>query len=375
MVNHRSPYHYGTPVEGDHFTGRDAELAALASRLRNGINVVLLAPRRFGKTSLLLRAEQALEAEGAAMLHVNVLRCRDLSAFAGQLVTRAYRLPGGGWHRAKQAVPDFLRRIRGSASVTFDGDFPKFSFEPRVALGESDELVADVYALLAEAGAKRPAVLALDEFQAIVDLAPHVPALLKSLGDAHPGVSLVLAGSRKHVMENLVSAPNAALYGMAEKLELGPLPDDVMVQYLRERAEVGGKRMNEAVARLVIELASPVPNDIQRLAYEAYDAAATTIDEAAVRAGLERAVAHEAVTYAERYERLAPGQRRVLIAIADGPTEEPFGAAFVARVGLANASSVGKAISVLQSDELIIARDGTLVVSDPFFAAWLRQSA
>lgn len=369
-----NPYHYGTPVEGEHFAGRADELAALVSRLRSGINVVVVSPRRFGKTSLLLRAERVLAEEGAPAAHVNVLRCRDVSALAGQLATATYRLPGARWHRARQAVPDFLRRIRTPPTITFEGDQPKFSFEGRLVAEDADDVIADVYASLAEVASKRPAVLVLDEFQAIVDLGRHLPALLKSLADAHPGVALVLAGSRKHVMEQLVSAPDAALFGMAERLELGPLPDEVMVGYLRERAEVGRKRMSEDVARLIVALASPVPNDIQRLAYEAYDAASGAIDADAVRRGLDRAVSHEAVTYAERYERLAPGQRRVLLALAEDPAAEPYSAAFAARAGLANASSVSKAVSVLVAEEVVIERAGALVVSDPFFAAWLRMS-
>jgi uncharacterized protein len=369
-----NPYHYGTPVVDEHFAGRDEELAALVSRLRNGINVVLLSPRRFGKTSLLLRAERSLADDGAATVHVNVLRCRDVATLAGQLATNAYRAQGARWHRARQAVPAFLQRIRATPSITFDGDQPKFTFQAGLAAADADGVIADVYALLDDLSGRRPAALVLDEFQAVVSLGPHLPALLKSLADEHPGVALVVAGSRKHVMEDLVSAPNAALYGMAERIELGPLPAKVMTSYLRRRARAGRKPMTAEVAGLVVDLASPVPNDIQRLAYEAYDVAGDVIDDAAVRRGLDRAVAHEAVTYAERFERLAPGQRRVVVALAENSETSPYSGAFAARTGLANASSVSKAISALEADELVIERDGALAVSDPFFAAWLRES-
>ena len=69
---------------------------------------------------------------------------------------------------------------------------------------------------------------------------------------------------------------------------------------------------------------------------------------------------------------LSPGQRRVLAALAEGPTEQPAGAAFLARTALANPSSVKKALDVLQDGELIARRGRTLVVADPFLAAWLR---
>lgn len=369
----RNPFHYGTPAEGEHFAGRETELAAILSRLRAGINVVVVSPRRYGKTSLLLRAEHELEQDGATVIHANVLRSRDLASLASGLATQAFRAPGGRWHRARQAVPEFLRRLRARPVVTFEGDHPKFEFDAGLSAPDADDVLADVYGVLAEvAGRRRPAALVLDEFQAIVGLGAHLPGLLKALADANPEVSLVLAGSRRRLMEQLVSAESAALYGMAEPIALGPLPEEVMAAHLCSRAATGDKSMSDAVARLTVALAGPVPNDIQRLAYETYDTADATIDEATVHAGLAAAAAHEAASYAERYEILSPGQRRVLSALAEAPTEHPASAAFLAQTALANSSSVKKALDVLEEAELVARRGTTLVVADPFFAAWLR---
>jgi uncharacterized protein len=369
----QNPFHYGTPVEGEHFAGRERELGALLSRLRAGINVVVISPRRYGKTSLLLRAEGELERDGAAVIHANVLRSRDLGSFVSQLATQAFRAPGGRWHRARQAVPEFLRRLRARPVVTFEGEHPKFGFDAGLSAPDAEDVLADVYDVLSDLAGRRPAALVLDEFQAIVDLGPHLPGLLKALADAHPQVSLVLAGSRRHLMEQLVSAPTAALYGMAEPVTLGPLPKDVMAAHLRSRASAGRKSMSNEVAQLIVELAGPIPNDIQRLAYETYDTAAgTKIDAAAAHAGLAAAVDHDAATYAERYETLSPGQRRVLTALAEAPTEQPASAAFLAQTALANPSSVKKALTALERAELVTRRGTTLVVADPFLAAWLR---
>ncbi|MGH2879954.1 MAG: AAA family ATPase [Solirubrobacteraceae bacterium] len=367
-----NPFHYGTPAEGEHFAGRESELAALLSRLRSGINVVVIAPRRYGKTSLLLYAERRLQEDDPAIIHANVLRSRDLAAFVSRIATQAFRIPDGRWHRARQAVPAFLRRLRARPAVTFDGDHPKFGFDASLSVRDGEDILADVYGLLDEVAIHRPAVLVLDEFQAIVELGAHLPSLLKALADQHPNVSLVFAGSRRHLMEHLVSAPSATLYNMAEPIALGPLPEDVMAEHLRSRAASGRKPMSEDVARLIVELAGPAANDIQRLAYEAYDTAGTAIDEDVVYAGLAAAVAHNAPACTERYETLSPGQRRVLAALAEEPTEQPAGAIFLRRTAMANPSSVRKALDALRAAELIASRGKTLVVADPFLAAWLR---
>lgn len=373
-----NPFHYGTPVVGEQFVGRERELDALLSRMRNGINVVLLSPRRYGKTSLLLAAEERLVGgkPRGAVVKANVLRSRDLATLAGRLASSAYRIPGGRWHRTKQAVPDFLGRLRVRPGVSFDDQAqPTFLFEAGLAVAAGEEVIADLYALLAQEAADRPAVLILDEFQAITDHGPHLPDLLKALADAHPNVSLVVAGSRRHLMERLVTSERAPLYGMAQKLALGPIPDEIMVPFLRHRAEAGGKAMADKTARLVVGLAGPVPNDIQHLAYESFEVAGRRIDTAAVTDGLDQAVAHEASTYAELFAARPPGQRRVLVALAAGPASLVFSAAFARSVALAGSNSVKRAVDALDEDELVARREGRPAVADPFFAAWLKAAA
>lgn len=368
-----NPFHYGTPAEGEHFAGREEELDALLSRMRSGVNVVLLSPRRYGKTSLIRAAEARLARDRPAVIDVNVLKATSLSGLVGLITAGAYRLPGARWHRTRQAIPEFLRRLRVSPVVTFDpGGTPRFGFDAGMAARDAADILTDVYDLLAEEAEERPAVLVLDEFQAIVRHDPSLPDLFKALADEHPRVSLVLAGSKRHLMEELVIAQQAPLFGMAQRLTVGPIPDEVMATYLRARAEAGGKPIHDEAIRRLFELAGPVPNDIQHLAFEAFEVAGSriTIDE--VGLGLERAVSHDNALFADLFSRLAPGQARVITAIAFESPDEPFSAAFARRVGLANASSVRKALQPLIANEDVVERVGRLRVSDPFFAEWLR---
>jgi hypothetical protein len=370
-----NPFHYGTPVEGDQFTGRRHELDALLTRMRNGVNVVLLSPRRYGKTSLLRVAEARLARSrpAAAVIEVNVLRATSLSGLVGLLTAGAYRLPGGKWQRARQAVPEFLRRIRVTPMVTFDPNgIPRFGFDTAMAARDAEAVLADIYALLAEEAEQRPAALVLDEFQAITRHGASLPDVFKALADVHPRVSLVLAGSKRHLMEELVIHEHAPLFGMAQRLSLGPIPDLEMAAYLRDRAAAAGKPLEADSDTYLLALAGPVPNDIQHLAFEAFETAGTRLDRRAVDHGMARAVAHDNVLYAENLARLSPGQARVLAGLAAGPPDEPYSARFARSVGLASGSSVRKSLQPLLLNEDVVKRDGRLVVADPFFAAWLR---
>lgn len=76
----------GSPVEHDDFFDRPRDLARLQRELANGANCLLTAPRRVGKTSLVLRlCELEREAERCAVF-LNVEGCHDELAFAEKLV-------------------------------------------------------------------------------------------------------------------------------------------------------------------------------------------------------------------------------------------------------------------------------------------------
>ncbi|HUA94366.1 MAG TPA: hypothetical protein VMB82_02435 [Acidimicrobiales bacterium] len=369
-----NPFRYGSPVSAPHFAGRVAELDALVDRMENGINVVVTAPRRFGKTSLLNEgAGRVLTAVGC-VVRANLLRTPSLDALASRLTSEAYHLPGGAWRRAAQAVPEFLSRLRFRPTVAFDDSgHPVFTFSGGVTAPAASQLLEDVYQLLDEMAHRHPAVLMLDEFQAITDLDGSLPRLLKALADQYPAVSLVMAGSKQHLMEALVLSNGAPLYHMAERIALGPIEEDVMVRFLRNRARAGHKPMTAAAARGICELAGPIPYDIQRLAYEVYAGVGDSIDVDVVDSALERVVAHEDEAHAERFSTLAVGQRRVLVVLAQrGGVERPQSSELARATGYANPAGVAKAMAALVDDEIVIERGGTYEVADPFFRAWLR---
>jgi len=121
-----------------------------------------------------------------------------------------------------------------------------------------------------------------------------------------------------------------------------------------------------------MEVAGPVPDDIQHLAYETFEAASVTeITPADVKVGLATAIGRLENLYLDVYGLLTTGQRRVLRQLAEQPTATPGSADFVRRTGLANASSVKKALDVLIDAELAAVRGGVRQVADPFLAAWL----
>ena len=68
-----NPFRYGALALDDAFTDRQAEVAELLSDVMNGQDVVVFAPRRYGKSSLVWRVSQLAIARDVLVAHVNLM--------------------------------------------------------------------------------------------------------------------------------------------------------------------------------------------------------------------------------------------------------------------------------------------------------------
>ena len=80
-----NPFRFGDVAIGEQFTDRAAELDALLGDLRSGQNVLVLAPRRFGKTSLIVAAAERLRKDDVLVAYADLLRVTTKTRFAEAL--------------------------------------------------------------------------------------------------------------------------------------------------------------------------------------------------------------------------------------------------------------------------------------------------
>jgi hypothetical protein len=374
-VERGNPFRYGAPVQAESFCDREAELATLTERMRSGIHAIVLSPRRYGKTSLLLEALRSFRHDGGRGGYANLLLCTTEDEVAGVVLTAVVREVLRPVGRARRGLEDVLRRLRVAPKVAMGPD-GSVGLTLDVGAGPVrwQEVLEDAVRLLEEVGERAPAALVLDEFQQIAEIGPKgLGGAFKALADQAGHTSLVFSGSHLSVMERLTRARGAPLLGMGEILQLEVVPESDMVAHLVARARAGGKRLDETVARDLYRMAGGIPNDVQWLAHAAFEAAGPdkTIDADDSRTGMRTIVDRQAGLFAERYEALSPSQRRIVRALAGGPVEKVYAKGFLDTVRVANANAVTTALRALGQREMV-RRDGRRwQLASPFFQAWL----
>src|SRR2546429_3872991 len=105
-----NPFEYSDPVLGDSFADRKAELQTLTARMLTGQNVVVISPRRYGKTSLILNAQGRVRRRGGRTGIANLFWCRTRQDVAQELANAVVRGPLG-WLLGRLAE---MRRRLGS---------------------------------------------------------------------------------------------------------------------------------------------------------------------------------------------------------------------------------------------------------------------
>ncbi len=367
-----NPFHYGSPVRGDGFTDRKAELDALVRRMLDGQNVILLSPRRYGKTSLLQRAMESVRRRGGRTGYATLVKASDRREVAEALLGAVLSGPAGWLARRRTELARLLSGLRVQPTVTLQPSGAwQVTFGATPAHIAWEGVLEDTLRILAGVARSHATSLVLDEFQRTAEIDAGLPGVFKAIADELDTVSLVFAGSKLHIMRELSTGPGAPLLGMGERISLDVIPEADMVDLLCKRAVAGGKPTTATVAAEIYRSVDGVPNDVQKLAYAAFAAAGTQLDADAVSAGFAEIVSLEAVDFAELFEQCAPSQQRLLKTLAAAPTAAVFSHDFLHRVDVANANSVRKAIDALNRRELLRRRPDGWYVADPFFRSWL----
>jgi hypothetical protein len=135
--NMENPFKFGTIVDGEFFTDRTEELKYVHQILNSENHLVLISPRRFGKTSLVHKA--ALETE-RPMLFLNLEAVTDKRDFALALLKRLFKLYP--LERIKHLMKNF--RFVPTLSMTPTGDSIDVSLMPQV---DDNVVLEDVMAL------------------------------------------------------------------------------------------------------------------------------------------------------------------------------------------------------------------------------------
>jgi uncharacterized protein len=373
----QNPFRFGDLALDQFFTDREAELAELTADIRNGQNVVIFAPRRFGKSSLMWRAAQQLVSEGSVLIaQVDLMKAPTKERLAEKLAAAIYEdIASPLFKLREQAVAVFRGlRILPSMNVGLDGSM-SFSFAAGHASADIDATLEHLLELPAQLAADRGrrAALVLDEFQEIMRIDPGLLALMRAVFQEQPEVAHVYLGSRQHMIEQVFNDENEPFWRSAKQLELGPIPAEPFAEYIADGFNRSGRRVRAETVTRLLEISNLHPYGTQELAYALWEATAPrrTAGDDELGVALSQVLRSENAHFSRIWERAARAQRLVLEALARSPGGQLQSSAYRRDHGLPAASTVQKALTTLADDELVSSGADGYRIAEPFLAEWI----
>jgi hypothetical protein len=330
----QNPYAPGAGTPPPALVGRDAvreSVRVSIERVRRGHptkSLLMVGLRGVGKTVLL--DDMRLQAEGAGIqtVAVEAPEGRSLPAMLAPALRQALlRLSRSeqaraGAQRALRALAGFARALKvkyGDVEVGVD-------FEPEPGLADNGELEQDLSALLettgTAAGAARTAVaLFVDELQYVAE--DQLAALISALHRcAQRRLPVVLVGAGLPQLRGRMGRAKSYAERLFDFPEIGALPRQAAMLAITKPARDQGVIVeDDAVERIVADTLG-YPYFLQEWGKHSWDVAAgspITLDDVVAASSLAIAALDESF-FRVRFDRLTPGQRRYLRAMAElGP--------------------------------------------------------
>lgn len=371
-----NPFKYGKEVTGYQFYDRKESSDELYRLLRDGVaNVVLYAPRRYGKTSLVVRVLEKFKTEGIPCILFDISKVSSLERFCEEYASAVYSLKGG-FGEVAHKVLDYVAHLRPTISGTVLGKKSiRFDYGSRMSSLSVSE-VLDLPERLAKDLGGQPIVVVFDEFQDVAELSRDIPleSIFRSCIQAHQHVRYVFLGSKTHLMRRMFGARTSPFYKAAQNMKIGKPPIAESGEFVVSRfADAGVSVAQDALDR-ILSLSANIPYYVQALSAGAFMSVERSGASEVTVSSVDEAVAwllnSESDYYEEILHGLSSAQRRVLEALAAEPTVR-FDEKYRERYGLPGLSTIHSSLDELVERGILEKGKSGYAFGDPLFERYL----
>jgi hypothetical protein len=311
-----NPFRIAGELAADEMIDRDDETARLLGLAAGGHASRLVAPRRYGKTSLLRRVLVEASESGYATALVDLEGVLSLSSVVVR-IERAYDRALKG--AVRRTVDALFRAWQVGLSLGAGGFTASLQSNPRIDVESVLLRLLDLPSKLFERERVR-SLIAFDEFQDLLRV-DGADGILRSVLQHQTGVAAyAFAGSAPTLMERLFQDPSRPLLEHAVPVELGPLPADATAAYLDGRFRRTGRDIGNALDPL-LAFARGHPQRTMLVAHHLWDLVppGSAADESAFVEARGVALSQAETALRARWESLAVNEQRVSLALAMRP--------------------------------------------------------
>lgn len=356
-----NPFKFGTIVSDDFFTDRVNELEEVKQKLNSENHLVLISPRRFGKSSLI---QKALKQIGRPSITIDLMNVLNVEGFAAILLKEIFKLYK--MEKIKHMMSHF--RFIPTVSTNPMSDTFDVSFQPAV---NSTAVLEDAMALLQKVTTpEERIILVLDEFQEINEIQKDLDKQLRAIMQKMSCINFIFMGSQESMMTDIFENKKSPFYHFGQRMNLKKIPYDDFYSFIKARmldkpgvpaSEI--EQVKDKIIKDILQFTNIHPYYTQQLASAVYDLQCYQhIFDNVVDIAIEQQIQAHDLDYERLWQTMNRTDRKILIDLAkeNNPLQDrisPTSTSFSAMKRLVKKGYVNK----VEKYE----------VEDPFFARWI----
>ena len=372
MTNSRDFFPLGKAL-GSAFCNRAEELKWLLENVKAGKHMLLIAPRRYGKSSLALRG---ILLSGLPAIVLNFNTCassEDVERVIIHAVGELIKQIMGPLEQAIHVIRRYLFTLQPRLTWQLQDLHLEFIAPADTPSHEKIEEVLLMLEKLLE-DKKTEAVLVLDEFQTVGGIAKGhgMEAALRNVAESVQHMTLIFSGSHRRLLLRMFEDEQRPLYKLCRKLRVDRIAIQHYELHLNRAAEQQwGSLLSEEVLNLVMTLSEQHPYYVNYLCDILWSISPDLPSLDGVRRAWVLLLDEEQSDAHAEIGALSIGQRKVLKYIASHGGVDITSVQAVKIMGSA-ASSIAGAVNVLVAKDLI-EKDklGTYQIINPVIRACL----
>ena len=382
-----NPFLFGKIVTGEHFCNREEEKLLLEENLKGGQSVMIISPRRMGKSSLLAVVTEHLETLG--------LRCGRIDYFAlnsvSKIVGETIKLCAEMILRQENSIERFLamtgsifKRTRIAIEPSLDG--AGFSVKPTLSLPVEirESLTEGLIGLDDFMGKKgKKGILVMDEFQEIASVdrleAQALEAEFRTAIQSTKNLSFAFLGSQASLLSDMFTDRNRPFFQSAKIIKLGSIDRKSLGSYIETRFKSVGFSIENVTG--ILDLVHGHPDYAQRICSHLFDIVSSSkektdsvsFDNTILNLAMKRMIEACSLFFIPEWETYTFRQQQVLSLLAENGPLKRVPAIYLAEYEMSHTTFNTALKELIRKGTVRVNRQGQYELSDPIFARWIMR--
>ena len=371
-----SPFQFGTLATKENFIDRNEDRAMLKQLLTSHINVMLISPRRWGKSSLVKRSmeELTLEKNDIKVCFIDAFSISSEAEFYRTFASKVIECASSKFEKWAEDAKDLLNGVIPQLIIKDQiTDFMAFDikFKPE----EKDKLTI---LQLPETLAKKKGIkiiVCIDEFQQLSNLAEYkdMEGKMRSVWQQQELTTYCLYGSKRHMMMDIFNNSNNPFYRFGQVVFLDKITKNNWMPFIIEGFRKTNKHISEDYASKICDIVECHSWYLQQLSFFIWTKTEKEVTADDFNYGVKQLLNINTPMFQSDSNKLTPAQLELLRAIAAGETK--FSSAEVnSKYNLGNPNTLAKNKRSLQEQDIIEkTKDNTFHFVDPIFKLWIEK--